>query len=391
MATYILFWNPAISSYSENRFLNDFHMNAGVGNWSFNEYEKVQPGDIFYMVRCGEGNVGVVMKGNILTNAYESEDWSPKNRPNIHYADIYQTFTINSFSDVKLLTPDELTKEIPDFNWFGGHSGRLLDEEDAKKLDSLWENYLEKNPNLVRDGFAFKNEGKYNTLLQYLVQCRAEEFESEFILAVEKGLKWEDEVEGYPIFAYAAALRELLTENKKSSIFEFARDGNDRIWELLNNQGFIPDDYKQRLIDYANEYNMYSVDDSYEYILDYPLEELEKRGDKKIDCDLYVAASIFNFDETKRLLELGANPDALLAKEEGEYEDGTKWFESQNIKDYCAEYWGDVFEPCAHIVDTWKRGMDKEDEPYAERTLFQAIISSVYKMMYDLLDEYSNN
>ena len=161
MATYILFWNPAISSYSQERFENDFWEGYGVGNWSFNEYEKIQPGDRFYMVRCGEGNVGIVMKGLILTEAYESHDWSPKNRVHIHYADIYQNFTINSFEDVKLLTPDELTKEIPDFNWYGGHSDRLLNEEDAKNLDALWDKYLAANPNLVEEDLAFKNQTDY--------------------------------------------------------------------------------------------------------------------------------------------------------------------------------------------------------------------------------------
>lgn len=161
MATYILFWNPAISSYNKERFLDDFDWEAGVGNWSFNEYANVRPGDRFYMVRCGEGNVGVVMKGLILTEAYESQDWSPKKRAYIHYADIYQNFTINSFEDVKLLTPDELTKEIPDFNWYGGSSGRLLDAKSAEKLDTLWEKYLAENPNLVDDDLAFKNQANY--------------------------------------------------------------------------------------------------------------------------------------------------------------------------------------------------------------------------------------
>lgn len=136
MATYILFWNPAISSYNQERFENDFWEGYGVGNWSFNEYEKIQPGDRFYMVRCGEGT-------------------------RIHYADIYQNFTINSFEDVKLLTPDELANELPDFNWFGGHSGRLLNEKDAKKLDALWDKYLAENPNLIEEDLAFRNQTDY--------------------------------------------------------------------------------------------------------------------------------------------------------------------------------------------------------------------------------------
>lgn len=161
MATYILFWNPVISSYNKERFLKDFDRGNGVGNWSFNEYEKIEPGDKFYMLRCGEGNTGIVMKGVIITEAYESEDWSPKNRAHIHYADIYQNFTINSFEDVKLLTPENLSKEIPGFNWYGGHSGRLLNKEDAHKLDGLWNKYLADNPNLVEQGLAYKNQTDY--------------------------------------------------------------------------------------------------------------------------------------------------------------------------------------------------------------------------------------
>jgi len=56
MKTYILFWNPAISSYK----LDDFQEKLGELenndlNWSVWEHEKVSCGDRFFMVRCGEG------------------------------------------------------------------------------------------------------------------------------------------------------------------------------------------------------------------------------------------------------------------------------------------------------------------------------------------------
>ena len=41
-----------------------------------------------------------------------------------------------------IITTDELAKVIPTFNWSGGHSGRLLNEEHAKQLDSLLGKYL---------------------------------------------------------------------------------------------------------------------------------------------------------------------------------------------------------------------------------------------------------
>lgn len=148
MATYILFWNPAISSYTMERFKDDFENNGQVGNWSFHEHEKVKYSDKFYMVRCGEGNVGIVMQGIIESPCYEDEDWSPKNRKPIFYADIWCNVAIDSDTAPKLLTPDILTEAIPDFNWYGGHSGRLLNQKDANILNKMWVNYLNENSHM---------------------------------------------------------------------------------------------------------------------------------------------------------------------------------------------------------------------------------------------------
>lgn len=143
MATYILFWNPDISSYTKERFLDDFSEREGVGNWSFYEHDKVKYGDSFFMIKCGEGKTGIVMRGKITSACYNDTDWSPKGRKDIYYADIEIGACINPWSDVPLLTPDILTEAIPDFNWYGGHSGRLLDAADACKLEKIWAQYLD--------------------------------------------------------------------------------------------------------------------------------------------------------------------------------------------------------------------------------------------------------
>lgn len=64
------------------------------------------------------------MRGEVFSDCYKDVDWSPKNRPDIYYADIIPCVCINPWSDATLLSPDELTAEMPDFNWYGGHSGR---------------------------------------------------------------------------------------------------------------------------------------------------------------------------------------------------------------------------------------------------------------------------
>ncbi|MDE6534526.1 MAG: hypothetical protein K2K82_00785 [Muribaculaceae bacterium] len=163
MATYILFWNPAISSYTKKRFLHDFFTNNSVGNWSFHEHDEVEDGDSFYMIRCGEGRTGIVMRGEITSSCYEDTDWSPKNRKSIFYADIDPHFNINPWSEAPMLTPEILTEVLPDFNWFGGHSGRRLSNDMADKLDDLWFRYLDANKAMFIEGDASYDE--YNSNL----------------------------------------------------------------------------------------------------------------------------------------------------------------------------------------------------------------------------------
>ena len=152
MATYVLFWNPDISSYTKERFLQDFSECEGVGNWSFYEHNKVKKGDSFFMVKCGEGKTGIVMRGEITSMCYSDRDWSPKDRKNIFYADIETGVCFNPWSDVPLITPDILTEGIPDFNWYGGHSGRRLGITEANKLEQIWAEYID------RSQTAFCNE-----------------------------------------------------------------------------------------------------------------------------------------------------------------------------------------------------------------------------------------
>ena len=41
-----------------------------------------------------------------------------------------------------LLTSDQLRDAIPDYDWFGGHSGTVLNKDQAEKLEELWRKYM---------------------------------------------------------------------------------------------------------------------------------------------------------------------------------------------------------------------------------------------------------
>lgn len=151
MKTFILFWNPAISSYKFDDFqreleeMTDYYNNM---NWSVWEHEKAHAGDRFFMVRCGNGKTGICMSGYFRSNPYKDEDWSGRGRVT-YYMDLEPDVMIHP-EHLPILTTMELMNEIPTFDWTGGHSGRLLDEKSAEKLENLWKDFTERNGEMFK-------------------------------------------------------------------------------------------------------------------------------------------------------------------------------------------------------------------------------------------------
>ena len=151
--TFILEWRPAISSYKMENFEEEFeHFDDAWFNWSVWEWQDLVPGDEFFMIKCGEGVTGVVMHGFFDSEPYQGEDWSGKGRE-VYYADLDPDTMIHPDKS-PLLTTEALEAEMPDFQWNGGHSGRVLPSEYAIKLRAMWQEYIAKNKDL------FKDEGK---------------------------------------------------------------------------------------------------------------------------------------------------------------------------------------------------------------------------------------
>lgn len=149
MNTFVLMWDPSISSYKMEQFEEELiAIDSTHFNWSVWEHEKAHDGDRFFLVRVGTGNVGIVMSGFFISDPYEGEDWSGKGRET-YYMDMEPDFMVHP-EKASILTADVLMKEIPEFDWTGGHSGRLLDEDAAGKLEMLWADYLYANKNLFK-------------------------------------------------------------------------------------------------------------------------------------------------------------------------------------------------------------------------------------------------
>lgn len=150
MNTVILMWNPAISSYKLEQLNHEIAEFPDCWyNWSVWEHDKAQRGDRFYLVRVGHGNTGVVMSGYFSSDPYQDEDWSGRGRVT-YYMDMEPDHILHP-DKTPILTTAELAQAVPDFDWTGGHSGRVLTDEQALALEKRWHEFLDSVPAEVYD------------------------------------------------------------------------------------------------------------------------------------------------------------------------------------------------------------------------------------------------
>ena len=151
--TFILMWNPAISSYTMERFDNDIEELADGWDlddfdWSVRDWQQLEPGDRFYLVKVGDGNTGIVMSGIFTEEPYEGEDWSGRGRT-VYYAKMHIDVMLHPDRS-PILTTEQLLATCPEFDWTNGSSGQLLDEEVAKRVYALWSQFLQENGDIFK-------------------------------------------------------------------------------------------------------------------------------------------------------------------------------------------------------------------------------------------------
>lgn len=151
--TFIMRWNTDISNYKLSEFeeaLDDFDDEGFYYDWSIWDYQKAHVGDRFYMIRTGEGNKGVVMRGTIIGTPYPDEDWSGRGRK-VYYIRMSLSHMVHPEKTPLLLTIEDLCKRVPGFNWNDGHSGEILNDEMASQLEGVWHSYVEQVHQIATD------------------------------------------------------------------------------------------------------------------------------------------------------------------------------------------------------------------------------------------------
>lgn len=136
--TYLLRWNPAISSFKIEYYKRALakYPDGFTLDWSVYEWEEAHKGDRFYMLRTGDEQAGIVFRGIFTSEPYKGDDWAGKGKTRYYMdMDCYDGVPADAQPPVNL---EILEKTIPEIDWRRGHSGQLLTPYIAEKLGSLW-------------------------------------------------------------------------------------------------------------------------------------------------------------------------------------------------------------------------------------------------------------
>lgn len=136
--TYLLRWNPSISSFSLDTYREaTTKCPDGFGmDWSIYEWEDAKEGDEYFMLRTGDDRAGIVFCGSFRSAPYSGEDWAGRGKPR-KYVDISCECCAGP-DDAPWVSVEKLTAAIPEINWTRGHSGELLPADVAARLHKLW-------------------------------------------------------------------------------------------------------------------------------------------------------------------------------------------------------------------------------------------------------------
>ena len=136
--TYLLRWNPSISSFTEKDYeacVANMQNGMFFMNWSIREWEEARRGDCFYMMRVGDDKAGIVFNGQFISDPYPGDDWAGSTKRRM-YVDIVCTNPVKP-GEVPLLSHNTLQKTVPSIEWGKGSSGVLLSKEVQDALEDL--------------------------------------------------------------------------------------------------------------------------------------------------------------------------------------------------------------------------------------------------------------
>ena len=137
MNTFILRWNPAISSYKMERHLEIVSHAHKMQfpesfDWSVRDWQKVKDGDMAVLLQVGTENDGVAMIAKIVGAPEADESWRGDGSK-VHYVNL-SIFDAFNPAEQKQFRAENFESDFETIKWHKGHSGELIDKATAKRL-----------------------------------------------------------------------------------------------------------------------------------------------------------------------------------------------------------------------------------------------------------------
>lgn len=322
--TFILMWNPAISSTTIHNHIDSIaHIDSWRFDWSIHEWEKAHEGDRFFMVRVGEGKTGIVMSGIFISEPYTERDWNRiRKTKEIHYMNMQPNLIVNP-ETMPIITTAQLQEAIPDFEWSKGHSGVLLTEYQAQRLEEMFSEYLSRVSDQTDDeNLSIKPLMDSHDLgcINAVLQVDAENF-YQFVdkKLLSKSLLSDTQL----VFDVKLPLHYItmcwdiilnndddLTEEFKETVSRKRMENNRIKDHFANTVGLLMD--RLPYANYRDCYYCLDPEDTIEDIIFESEDDLLEKGYNQNDIDLYCSIHKMDFETTKLLLEAGADPETVF-------------------------------------------------------------------------------
>ena len=137
MNTFILRWNPNISSYKMETHLEVIsHVRKmefpNKFDWSIYDWHKAKDGDMVILLQVGTDDDGIAMIGKIVGEPVADESWR-KDGSKVHYIYI-EIFDAFNPAEQKEFRAENFENEFDKIKWHKGHSGELIDQAIANRL-----------------------------------------------------------------------------------------------------------------------------------------------------------------------------------------------------------------------------------------------------------------
>ena len=129
MNTFILRWNPNISSYKMETHLDvvahtkkaEFPQNF---DWSVYEWQKVKDGDMVILLQVRTDSDGIAMIGKIMGKPEADKSWRDDgSKAHYVYIEIFDAYNPSEFKE---LLAENFENEFDKIKWHKGHSGELI-------------------------------------------------------------------------------------------------------------------------------------------------------------------------------------------------------------------------------------------------------------------------